>query len=261
MVNELTSRYSRFLVPGIFFISIVLTSFSFCYLLYHHGFSALGLAAHLLILGLALFVALKSVGFEFGRRKRDREWNFHLELERTFDLVSRIRALDMVEVKADLNDCRRYLMVSESKESFLANLPDLNKLLSCYSDKLAVFIGTLEDKKLDQSEKTHLLQYINKSLYPGMREVVKHFAEFRKTHQSDDLIKLHDHYIFGIHRAKLLKNSPDSSSWSEDIKKVYIEGVSQSDRKDFAIALNMFDVLLEWLQDAEKGRCFGAEYI
>jgi len=239
----------------------VLTLFSFCYLLYHHGFSVLGLAAHLLILGLALFVALKSVGFEFGRPKLSREWNFHLELERTFDVVSRVRALDLVEVKADLNDCRRYFMISESKESFLVNLPDLNRLLSCYSDKLAVFIGSLEDKQLDQSEKTHLLQYINKSLYPGMREVVKHFVEFRKAHQSEDLIKLHDHYIFGIHRARLLKNSPEATTWSEDIKNVYVEGVSEIERKDFVVALNMFDVLLEWLQDADRGRCFSAEYV
>src|SRR5690606_41322465 len=68
-----------------------------------------------------LLTAFKLVGYTIVHKRKDRDWKYQLELERTMDIVNNIRALDLVETKVDLNDYRRYLVFAKTKEDFLTD--------------------------------------------------------------------------------------------------------------------------------------------
>lgn len=253
---NLIPYYSKSLLICVILVSIILTLTSLFYSFNPNGFQLLGIFLHILMLGMALLTAFKLVGYTIVHKRKDRDWKYQLELERTMDIVNNIRALDLVETKVDLNDYRRYLVFAKTKEDFLTNLSDLNKLISCYSDRLWIFIEFLDQRPIDQSQKAHLFQYVNKTLYPGVREVVQILVEFRKSNDSKELLHLYEKYLLEIYNTHLLQNSTSFSNWNEKIKQAFLEGVSSEDMKNFEISLSVLDVQLEWIQQADRGAFF-----
>ncbi|MDM1047315.1 hypothetical protein [Sphingobacterium hotanense] len=253
---NLIPYYSKSLLICVILVSIILTLTSLFYSFNPNGFQLSGIFLHILMLGMALLTAFKRVGFTIVHKRKDRDWKYQLELERTMDIVNNIRALDLVETKVDLNDYSRYLVFAKTKEDFLTNLSDLNKLISCYSDRLWIFIEFLDQRPIDQSQKAHLFQYVNKTLYPGVREVVQILVEFRKSNDSKELLHLYEKYLLEIYNTHLLQNSTSFSNWNEKIKQAFLEGVSSEDMKNFEISLSVLDVQLEWIQQADRGAFF-----